>query len=72
MAPKIAAILMILSDGSWHTLEEIRKKTRLSIDQVKRIADFLARYGFVARDVTEEKIRIEEAFREFLAQEATL
>jgi len=69
MAVRVADVLDIISDGKWHTLEEIRRKMNLKKDQVQQIAGFLKEYEFVTMDETRRKIRIEEAAREFLAKE---
>jgi DNA-binding IclR family transcriptional regulator len=71
MASKIAAFLEILSDGEWHGLEEVRKRTRLSVKQVEQIAEFLEQYEFVTVDPAAKKIRIMEAVRRFLTRGAT-
>jgi len=71
MAFKIAGVLEMLSDGEWHTLRGIRRKMKLNQDQIQQIALFLEEYDFVAFDETQNKIRIEEAVRKFLAKEAT-
>jgi hypothetical protein len=44
---------------------------KLNKDQIQQIALFLEEYEFVAIDETKNKIRIEEAVRKFLVQEAT-
>jgi DNA-binding IclR family transcriptional regulator len=71
MAFKVAAFLEMLSDGKWHGLEEVRKKTRLSVEQVGQIAEFLEQYGFVTVDAAEKRIRIREAVKRFLTGRAT-
>ena len=68
---KIAGVLEMLSDGEWHTLQRIRRKMKLNKDQIQQIALFLEEYEFVTIDETKNKIRIEEAVRKFLVQEAT-
>jgi len=68
---KIARVLEMLSDGEWHTLQRIRRKMKLNKDQIQQIALFLEEYEFVTIDETKNKIRIEEAVRKFLVQEAT-
>jgi DNA-binding IclR family transcriptional regulator len=71
MAFKIGGVLEMLTDGEWHTLQGIRRKMKLNRDQIRQIALFLVEYEFVAIDETKNKIRIEEAVREFLAQKTT-
>jgi DNA-binding IclR family transcriptional regulator len=71
MALKIEEVLEKLSDGEWHSLEELRKKMNLSRNQIQQIAGFLKQYEFVTVDETEKRIKIEEAVRKFLVEEAT-
>ena len=71
MALKIEEVLEMLSDGEWHSLEEIRKKMNLNRNQIQQIAGFLKQYEFVRVDETEKRMRIEEAVRKFLVEEAT-
>lgn len=71
MAFKVAEVLEILSDGDWHTLEEVRRKMDLNRNQIQQIAGFLKEYEFVALDETQKRMRIEETVRKFLTQEAT-
>jgi len=71
MAFKIAGVLEMLSDGKWHTLQGIRRKTSLNSGQVQQVVGFLKEYEFVTIDETGKKIRIEEAVRKFLTQETT-
>ena len=68
---KIAGVLEMLIDGEWHTLQGIRRKMKLNVNQIQQIAMFLEEYEFVAFDETKNKIRIEEAVRKFLVQSAT-
>jgi DNA-binding IclR family transcriptional regulator len=71
MAFRVAEVLEILSDGDWHTLEEVRRKMDLNRNQIQQIAGFLKEYEFVALDETRKRVRIEETVRKFLTQEAT-
>jgi DNA-binding IscR family transcriptional regulator len=71
MALKIVGVLEKLSDGKWHSFEEIRKKMNLSRNQIQQIAGFLKQYEFVTVDGPEKRMRIEEAVRKFLMEEAT-
>jgi DNA-binding IclR family transcriptional regulator len=68
---KIADVLEMLSDGKWHNLQKIRRKMKLTNEQIQQIAQFLEEYEFVTFDETKNEIRIEEAVQKFLAQEAT-
>jgi DNA-binding IclR family transcriptional regulator len=71
MAFRVAEVLEILSDGNWHTLEEVRRKMDLNRNQIQQIAGFLKEYEFVAIDETQKRMRVEETVRKFLTQEAT-
>jgi DNA-binding IclR family transcriptional regulator len=64
----MAKILELLSDGGWHTLDEIRKRTELTKRNITRIIQFLEEYNFVVVDKEEGKIRLNENVRKFLAQ----
>ena len=68
---KIAGFLEALTDGEWHTLAGIRRKLKLSKDQIQQIAIFLEEYKFVAFNETKSKVKIEEAVRNFLVQGVT-
>ncbi|MGQ9641241.1 MAG: hypothetical protein ACUVUF_03845 [Candidatus Bathycorpusculaceae bacterium] len=62
-------ILELLSDGEWHTLDEIRRRTELTKRNITRIIQFLEEYNFVAVNEEEEgKIKLNENVRKFLAQ----
>jgi DNA-binding IclR family transcriptional regulator len=67
----MAKILELLSDGKWHTLEEIQETTKLTKSSIMRVIQFLEEYGFVVADEEERKIRLDENVRKFLAQTVT-
>jgi DNA-binding IclR family transcriptional regulator len=71
MSFKVAGLLEILSDGEWHTLEGVQRKTKLSRNHVQQVAAFLEEYEFVTLDETRKKIRVKEAVRRFLTHEIT-
>jgi DNA-binding IclR family transcriptional regulator len=71
MPRRIAEILGILNDGQWHLLAEIKKRMKLTDDQVKQIADFLREYDFVEINDADKKIKIGEDVLKFLSQTAT-
>ena len=52
-------------------LAEVKKKMKLTDDQVKQIADFLREYAFVKISDADKKIKIGEEVLEFLSQTAT-
>ncbi len=58
----------MLSDGKWHTVEEIRQKTQLGENQVQRLTEFLREYDFIIVDETRTKIRVNETAQGFLTQ----
>jgi len=68
---RIAEVLEILYDGHWHLTEEIRNKTKLTENQIKQIADFLQKYGFLAIDPANDKVRLNDDVRKFLRQTTT-
>jgi hypothetical protein len=68
---KIAGVLEMLSDGEWHTLQRIRRRMKLTDEQIQQIAQFLDEYEFVKFDEAKNEIKIEEVVRKFLNQEAT-
>jgi len=50
---KLDAILELLSDGEWHTLNEISAKkpfTRLPLTDLAQLSHFLAEYDFIELD----------------------
>ena len=71
MVSKITEILETLSDGKWHSLEEIQQRMKLSGIQVQKITIFLKEYNFVAIDEENKKIRINKNVRKFLTQAVT-
>jgi DNA-binding IclR family transcriptional regulator len=72
MTPRrIAEVLEILSDGEWHSIDEVRKEMGLNEDQVKRITEFLSEYEFISVDNSKSRMRIKEAVRSFLLQPVT-
>ena len=71
MAFRVAGVLEILSDGDWHTLEEVRRKMNLNRNQIQQIATFLKEYEFVTLDAKQKRMRIEETARKFLTKKAT-
>ncbi|MEM3623023.1 MAG: hypothetical protein QXR76_04555 [Candidatus Bathyarchaeia archaeon] len=68
---KMAKIIDLLSDGKWHTFEEIQETTKLTKDSIMRVIQFLKEYGFAVSDEEERKIRLDENVRKFLAQAVT-
>jgi len=56
----------MLSDGRWHTLEEIQRKMKLDQNQAQQTVAFLEEYNFVVADETKKKIKLNEGVRKFL------
>lgn len=68
---KIATILELLNDGKWHLIEEIQQKAMMDKDQIHRIIEFLEKYGFVLRDETKNKLKLERMVQKFLTHTTT-
>ncbi len=67
-AAKMTKMMEILNDGEWHTLKEIKQKTRLDKNQIQKVLKFLERYGFIAVDKTARKVILDKTVQKFLAQ----
>ena len=63
--------LEILVDGKWHTLREIKQKTKLNKYQIERVMEFLERYGFISVDRIAKKIILNKNAKRFLVQNST-
>jgi transcription initiation factor IIE alpha subunit len=63
--------LEILIDGKWHTLKEIKQKTKLNKNQIQQVIEFLERYGFISVDKMAREIRLDKSVKKFLAQNST-
>jgi predicted transcriptional regulator len=61
-------ILKLLSDGEWHTVDEIQERIRLTGSKVKRVIEFLKEYNLVIIDEGEHRIRLNDSVRKFLTQ----
>jgi hypothetical protein len=70
-ARRIAEVLEILTDGEWHGLDDIRKRTKLRKHQVLQIIGFLEDYKFIMAKETKKEIKLKETVRKFLTQGAT-
>jgi len=69
-ASKIVGILELLSDGQWHSAEEIKRKMDLNVKEFRQITSFLKEYNFIVSDETGKAIKIEETARRFLTHTA--
>jgi len=63
--------LETLIDGKWHTLREIKQKTKLNKYQIERVMEFLERYGFISVDRIAKKIILNKNAKRFLVQNST-
>lgn len=63
--------LVILVDGKWHALKEIKQKTKLNKNQIQQVIDFLERYDFISVDKTAKKIKLNKSVEKLLAQNST-
>ena len=68
MAPKIAMILDILSDGKWHGTEELLLKLGLNEHKLQEVTTFLDRYALVKVDKKGGKVKINKDFQKLLDQ----
>ncbi len=63
---KVNAILNILKDGEWHSLEDIAETSFLRNDQVKAVMDFLAEYDFIILSKERLEAKISASMLRFL------
>jgi len=68
---KMANILELLSDGRWHTLDEIQERMKIGEPQLERITAFFKEYNFTVNDEEKKKIKLNKIAQEFLAQTTT-
>lgn len=68
---KLSKILEILGDSEWHTLAEIRERSKIGQKEVKPIVDFLKDYDIVIDDKQNRKIRLREMAQKLLAEKAS-
>jgi len=57
-------MVRLLEDGNWHTLAELRRDLRLSETELRRVVDFLGRFGFVEVDAEGERVKLGTSFLE--------
>jgi DNA-binding IclR family transcriptional regulator len=60
----------LLADGKWHTREELLEKTKLKREDAEKVLQFLKDYKFITVNKDDRKVRLNEAFRKLLVQEA--
>ncbi|MEM4704207.1 MAG: hypothetical protein QXJ02_03980 [Candidatus Bathyarchaeia archaeon] len=63
---KIEKMLETLSDGRWHTFNEIQEKTKMKDVQLQQIAKFLKEYGLILVDENGKRLKLEKQAKEFL------
>ena len=51
-------VLILLSDGRWHTEEEISKMIHLSLQETGAILTFLLRFAFIQKDEEGNRAKI--------------
>lgn len=64
---KISAILDVLSDGKWHTVEEIQNRVKVHGNHIQRVVEFLKTYELIVIDDLEKKIKLSKMTQKFLA-----
>ena len=57
----------MLSDGQWHTVEEIQKRVKVHSNHIQRVIEFLKTYDLIVIDDLEKKIKLSKMTRKFLA-----
>ena len=62
----IDVILERLQDSEWHSLDEMRRCSSLSEDNVKKIISFLAKYEFISFNTHKMEAKIKIAGLRFL------
>ena len=68
MVSKIAMILELLSDGKWHSTEELLIELELNEQKLQEITAFLNKYDFVKIDGKNGKIRINKDLQKLLVK----
>jgi len=58
----VSKILELLEDGEWHSLDEMQRKTRLSLQEIKKAIEFLAKYDFIVLDESGKRVRLSKVF----------
>ncbi len=55
-------VLASLSDGAWHTYDELSIKTRISKAALLSILRFFSEYGFVEVDTGKESAKLDSSY----------
>ncbi len=66
MASKISMILDLLSDGKWHSIAGLSRKSSLDGREMEEILSFLDKYEFAKVDFENGKAKINKAFQKLL------
>ena len=60
MNPKI--LLRSLSDGGWHSCDELSADACINRETLLRILSFFSEYGFVKVDTVKEAAKLDESY----------
>ena len=71
MVSKMTLALQVLSDGEWHSMEELRELVDLDEHQAEGIVSFLNEYDFAARDSELCRVRLTRCFQDLLCETLT-
>jgi hypothetical protein len=66
LVSKISLILDLLSDGKWHDLVELSRKSNLDSREIDEILSFLDKYEFARVDFENGKAKINKVFQKLL------
>jgi DNA-binding IclR family transcriptional regulator len=60
MAERLDELLEALSDGEWHSIEELAARLKLEAGGVEEAARLLAKYGMTLYDTEARRLRLSE------------
>ena len=66
MGSKISMILDLLSDGKWHSIAGLSRKSSLDSREIEELLSFLDKYEFAKVDFESGKAKINKAFQKLL------
>jgi len=58
----IEAVVVLLEDGQWHSLAQIRKDLCMSEADFLKIINFYKRFNFINMDEKGEKVKLDDCF----------
>jgi len=61
-------VMDILTDGEWHTRQEIMEKTKLNQEKLDKLLRFLGAYGFIRLCTQRPQVKVTTAVLEFLRE----